>query len=147
MRPTHLDLVVLDLVRAFSVPNSIFSLPVFQCVSHLSLCDVVEDATPVWNHWAGLSRLPALIHLAIIHGDLVPTMLATLPRLQVLILYGEKPDIEGVHSWDRRVVVIGADLRSFWKDWHEGVDPWIRADSSVPQSKAEGAARFQLPTC
>ncbi|KAF7342905.1 hypothetical protein MSAN_02006900 [Mycena sanguinolenta] len=149
LRPTRLNLAVLDLVSAFSVPNSNFAHPLFQRVSHLLLCDIEEVATPVWHHWTALSRLPALTHLAVIRGDLVPTILATLPRLQVLVLFSEKLEVEAAHSWDRRVVVVVADYQSFWDNWHEGVGLWMRADAFLDQKRRGDVPEscYQLPAC
>ncbi|KAF7342906.1 hypothetical protein MSAN_02007000 [Mycena sanguinolenta] len=146
MRPTHLDLMG-NLVRSFSSPYADFALPLFQRVSHLYLCDIDDELTSPWHHWAGLSRLPVLTHLAIARGDLVPTILATLPRLRVIVLYGEKLDPEEAHSWDQRVVV--AEINSFWEDWHEGIGLWIRADAFLDRKQRGEVPEscYQLPAC
>ncbi|KAJ6472482.1 hypothetical protein C8R45DRAFT_936375 [Mycena sanguinolenta] len=132
MRPTHLDLMG-NLVRTFSGPESNFALPLFQRVSHLYLCDFDDELTPPWHHWPTLSSLPALTHLAVTRSDFIPTLLATLPRLQVLVLYGEKHDVEEAQSWDHRVLV--AQINDFWPDWHEGVGLWVRADAFLDRKR------------
>ncbi|KAF8147610.1 hypothetical protein K438DRAFT_2027691 [Mycena galopus ATCC 62051] len=122
-RPTRLDLVG-NIFRVFSEPECNFALPLFQHVSHLYLCDIDDEVTPTWVHWTALSHLPALTHLAVIRMDHIPTILATLPTLDVVLLYGI--DDNDALPNDRRIVVAEPD--DFWSDWHQGVDIWRQVD-------------------
>ncbi|KAJ7246802.1 hypothetical protein B0H12DRAFT_1125871 [Mycena haematopus] len=131
MRPTRVDLMG-NLVRAFTTLDFSFSLPFFERVSQLLLCDIDDELTPTWSHWPALSRLPALTHVAVFRADLVPVVLATLPRLEVVVLCAAKLDAEAA---DRRVVVIEID--DFWADWHQGADLWMCADAK----RSQGCAR------
>lgn len=130
MCPTHLAIVG-NLFHAADVLD--FGLPFFHRVSHLQLFDLDDLVTSTWPHWLALSNLPSLTHLAVFLADVVPLLLANLPKIQVLVLYSDDPDAT---PHDPRLVIASLDqIQEVWSSAQATNGVWARADSFMARKR------------
>jgi hypothetical protein len=112
--------------------------PVFTCVTHLDLFDLVHPDETI----ATLASLPALTHLGLWNGSTEPAgVLIKCGRLQTLInMYNYvPPSDEPQPTDDVRYVCMAISDEDYLEDWiiatQGGLDFWARADAFIAKKR------------